>query len=295
MQKVLERLPSGARIAVIRLRSLGDCVLSTPALHLLKLHRPDLSIAVVVEDAFAPIFAGNPDLDAILPPSPLGLARWHPALCLNLHGGMRSAQLTLASRARFRAGFAHFRWRPLYNVQILTAQRILEISRTVHTAEHAACAVFHLGVPPAPIPRARLYVGAPGPAQPERPYAVIHPFASAPDKTWPAPRFAALARFFEENSIFSPSSSPHRVRVWMPFPATNRCPAPRSKRSNVCSPAQLSSPATIAARLTWPPRSESLWPYCSGHPTRRSGLLGGQRAPCSPARPATSAPFRLMP
>src|SRR5579863_3239741 len=204
MQKALERLPAGARIAAIRLRSLGDCVLSTPALHLLKLHRPDLSIAVVVDGAFAPVFSGNPDLDAILPPSPLALARWRPALCLNLHGGLRSAQLTLASRARIRAGFAHFRWRPLYNVRIPTAQRILGVSRTVHTAEHAACAVFHLGVPPSPIPRARLFVAALAPAQPDRPYAVIHPFASALEKTWPAPRFAALARYFQEELDLQP-------------------------------------------------------------------------------------------
>ena len=32
MSYLLERLPSGSRIAVIRLRSLGDCVLTTPAL-----------------------------------------------------------------------------------------------------------------------------------------------------------------------------------------------------------------------------------------------------------------------
>ena len=36
MENLLERLPSGSRIAVIRLRSLGDCVLTTPALALLK-------------------------------------------------------------------------------------------------------------------------------------------------------------------------------------------------------------------------------------------------------------------
>ena len=46
MASVLDRLPHGARVAVIRLRSLGDCVLTTPALALLKEYRPDLKIAV---------------------------------------------------------------------------------------------------------------------------------------------------------------------------------------------------------------------------------------------------------
>jgi len=44
MRNVLERLSPGARVAVIRLRSLGDCVLTTPALQLLKQFRPDLAI-----------------------------------------------------------------------------------------------------------------------------------------------------------------------------------------------------------------------------------------------------------
>lgn len=50
---MLDRLPPGSRIAVIRVRSLGDCVLTTPALFLLKAHRPDLRVALVVEDRYA--------------------------------------------------------------------------------------------------------------------------------------------------------------------------------------------------------------------------------------------------
>ena len=57
MDNLLERLPSGSRIAVIRLRSLGDCILTTPALSLLKNHRPDLKISVLVEPPFAAVFA----------------------------------------------------------------------------------------------------------------------------------------------------------------------------------------------------------------------------------------------
>ena len=49
---VLDRLAPGSRVAVVRLRSLGDCVLTTPALEILKRGRPDLRIAVVVEDRF---------------------------------------------------------------------------------------------------------------------------------------------------------------------------------------------------------------------------------------------------
>ncbi len=200
---VVERLPRGARVAIVRLRSLGDCVLATPALRLLKAHRPDLEIAVVVEPAWAAIYAGNPDVTSILGPSMAEVWRFRPHLALNLHGGARSARLTAASRARFRAGFAHFRHQWLYNVAIPTAQEILGVRRTVHTAEHAASAMFYLGVPIAEIPRAQLFAAGPV-ARPRRPYAVIHPMASTAEKTWPAGRFAAIAARFASELDLEP-------------------------------------------------------------------------------------------
>lgn len=190
MTTILDRLPSGARVAVIRLRSLGDCVLTTPALHLLKTARPDLKLSVVVEDAFAPLFEGNPEIENILAPSTAEIARLHPELVVNLHGGNSSAKLTFSSRARLRAGFTHFRFSALYNVRIPTAQQILKVHRKVHTAEHLASAIFFLGVPIREIPRAKLF--AP-PATRSAPFAVIHPVASAADKTWPAANFKKVA------------------------------------------------------------------------------------------------------
>jgi ADP-heptose:LPS heptosyltransferase len=201
MSTVLERLAPDARVAVIRLRSLGDSVLTTPALALLKQARPDLRIAVVVEPAFASIFAGNPDVECILNPSQSEISRWRPILALNLHGGGSSARLTLASRASFRAGFAHFRFQRLYNIQIPRAQEILGVDRKVHTAEHLASAVFYLGAPVNVIPRARLFTKMePRP----RPYAVLHPMASEPAKTWPRSNFRELADHIQNNLSLDP-------------------------------------------------------------------------------------------
>src|SRR5437588_5127262 len=103
MSSVLERLPDNGRVAVIRLRSMGDCILTTPAFSILKRARPGLSIAIVVEDRFAPLFEGNPDVSEILPPNRSRLHSFQPDLCLNLHGGPSSAALTAFSGARFRA------------------------------------------------------------------------------------------------------------------------------------------------------------------------------------------------
>src|SRR5580704_9915702 len=190
---LLERLPSGSRIAVIRLRSLGDCVLSTPALSLLKLHRPDLKISVIVEPRFSEIFAANPDIDE----SRDSMTR--ADLVINLNEGTRSMVLTALSRAKLRSGSAHHRYSFVYSHKIPTAQKILGVSRRVHTAEHLASAMFDLGVPQQEIPRAKLFAEPP-PARP--PYAVIHPFASAPDKAWPADRFIEIARTLHLDPIF---------------------------------------------------------------------------------------------
>lgn len=179
---------------VVRLRSLGDCVLTTPALALLKGYRADLCVGVVVEARFRAIFEGNEDVDELLGPSAARVAAWEAALCLDLHGGNRAAWLTLASRAPRRAGFAHARWAWTYRIRIPRAQAILGEERVVHTAEHLASAMFYLGVPPAEIPRAKL---AAQPRPPAAPFAVIHPLASAPEKTWPAPHFLLVAEHLD--------------------------------------------------------------------------------------------------
>jgi lipopolysaccharide heptosyltransferase III len=201
MSTVLQRLSPGARVAVIRLRSLGDCVLTTPAISLLKQFRPDLQIAVVVEDAFAPVFSGNPDIDRILPPKVSEVSRFRPHLAVNLHGGGSSAWLTLMSRAGLRAAFAHFRFAPIYNVRIPRAQAILNVDRTVHTTEHLASAMFFLGVPQREIPRAMLFAT---PKTRSCPYAVLHPLASAPEKTWASSNFLAVAEHIQRNLGLEP-------------------------------------------------------------------------------------------
>lgn len=217
MPPVLDRLPSGARVAIVRLRSLGDCVLTTPAIYLLKKHRPDLRVAVVVEPRFVALFEGNPDVDDIIMPE-IGLLRnWSPKLTLNLHGGTRSLWMTLGSLARWRAGFGHYRYSLGYNIRIPRAQEILGVDRVVHTAEHAASAMFHLGVPPSEVPRARLFADK---RWKQENFAVIHPYASAADKAWPAARFLEAAEFIQRvlhlTPIFigGPGDDPAPFQPW---------------------------------------------------------------------------------
>jgi heptosyltransferase-3 len=252
---VLDRLPKGARVAVIRLRSLGDCVLTTPALELLKRERPDLEVGIVAEERFASVFEGNPAISAILAPEVGVIRRWHSSLCLNLHGGTRSQLLTLASGARFRAGFGHHSGAAIYNVKIPRAQEILGEERPVHTAEHLASAMFYLGVPVGEIPRASLFAGH---RAAERPYAVIHATAALAYKTWPAERFLAVADHLERTLSVEPVFIGSGTDDLKPFERYRRIAgAPLKEIMSLLAGASLfvgndSGPAHMAAALGVP-------------------------------------------
>ena len=200
MDSVLECLPRGSRVAILRLRSLGDCVLTTPALDILKRFRPDLRLAVFVENRFREIFEGNPDLAEIHPPELAALRRFRPQLCLNFHGGTRSAWMTELSGAGYRAGFVHYRQQFVYNVHIPRAQEILQVDRKVHTAEHLASAIFFLGAPVCEIPRAKLVAGVGAPVAGAR-SAVIHAVAATPEKTWATANFLAIAAHLSQSGL----------------------------------------------------------------------------------------------
>lgn len=207
-ETVLSQLGRGARVAVVRLRSMGDTVLTTPALALLKQARPDLETFVVVEKPWDRLLESNPDIAGTVIHD--RSARWktiaavrrvRPELCLNLHGGSTSASLTVLSGARWRAGFAHFAFQAAYNLRIPRAQEILgrAADAPVHTAEHLASAMFHLGAASDPaqmeIPAARLFAE---PAQRPSPYAVFHVAAASFTKQWAAERFVELGRWLQD-------------------------------------------------------------------------------------------------
>jgi heptosyltransferase-3 len=225
---LLPDLPSGSRILLIRLRSLGDIVLLTPSLRLLKEWRSDLQISVMIESRFHDLLRGNPYVAEILSPGEeAGLrratTRLHAihrlrakkfALCANLHGGPTSGFLTRFSGARWKAGFAHFRSCRLYDFLIPDAREILK-QEIVHTAEHHAAAFFWMGLPRRPIPPTELYVSDAARAawqmemrrlgmNADQGYALIHPTALYQTKQWPAERFAQLGRHLNESHRLIP-------------------------------------------------------------------------------------------
>ncbi len=218
-------MPDGARIAFIRLRSLGDAVCSTPALQALRAWRPDLRLGYVIEDRFAAALEGQAELFILRTPAgsaaaaavrgelapahiiraqafwPLArrLRAWRPDLTINLHGGSRATALLLASGARWRAGFAGGANPWALNLRTPPAPPPPG-RRRLHCAEHVASLLFALGLPPAPLGPARL---APQPealstvrsrleqAGITAPYVFVHAGARDPSLIWPPERMAA--------------------------------------------------------------------------------------------------------
>lgn len=218
---ILPALPTGARILVVRLRSIGDIVLLTPALRILKEWRPDLRISVALESRFRELLEGNLDVAEILElENGRGLRkislrllaareirRRHFSLAANLHGGPTSAFLTRWSGAPLKVGFHHYRGRRMYEVLIPDAREILG-KPSLHSAELQACAFFHLGLPLSEVPRARLFTSPRHQAWWEekrsalglasgQDYAVIHPAALYATKQWAVENFARLGQYLE--------------------------------------------------------------------------------------------------
>lgn len=208
---ILGQLSHGAAVTVIRLRSLGDTVLTTPALQILRRERPDVWIVVLLDEGLLPLLEGSPDVDQIIPVTSSGkldlirlVRSLKPELCLNLHGGSTSAWITALSGAKWRAGYGHFTVQLVYNVRIPRAQEILgrATDAPVHTAEHHASAMFHLGAERVEIPPARLHA-KPRPS-PRAPYAVFHVAAAYETKRWDAENFLSAARYVKYKHGLAP-------------------------------------------------------------------------------------------
>ena len=218
-EKLLSSLPTGAKILFVRLRSLGDTVLSTPLYSALKAWRADLRISVLVESPNDEVLHNNPDLDEVIsisaaePGLPGSLsARWaalkrvHAVrfdCCINLHGGSTSAWVTALSGAKHRVGLNRFRKNFVYNVKIDVPER-KPTGEKQHTVEYQMEWLRRLGLPQSPIPPLRL---VPDPSlwlivrgklinaglDPARDYVVIHPASKFQTKEWTADGFAEVA------------------------------------------------------------------------------------------------------
>ena len=210
---LLPSLPEAAQILIVRLRSVGDVVLLTPALAALHSWRPDLRISVLIERSCKPLLEGNPAVAEILVARDflftVRVLRRRPfAAAYNQHGGPRSAILTAASGAPARVCWDGAQFSFLYNV-LVPRPGSGEGQARSHTVEHRMMQFYWTGLPPGPIPPAAIYPHrgavtlieqmlaeqgiAPGAA-----YAVLRPGAATFTKRWAPEHFAAIASWLRE-------------------------------------------------------------------------------------------------
>jgi ADP-heptose:LPS heptosyltransferase len=131
-----------------------------------------------------------------------------------------------------------------------------------------ASAIFALGAPTCEIPRARLF------AEPERresSYAVIHPFASEPAKTWPAPFFLQVAQHLKRELDLEPvfiSGPGEDLSPFQMWPTVANAPLTRTKQliagasmflGNDSGPAHMAAAFGLPVLVLFGPSDPIVW------------------------------------
>ncbi|MBV9241850.1 MAG: glycosyltransferase family 9 protein [Acidobacteria bacterium] len=204
--------PQIRRILVVKLRSIGDTVLSTPSLIALRRHAPQAEIDILLEDWVAPVLDGFEGVNVISMGSSTmdrlaaarQLRRRGYDVAFNLHGGTTSTFLAWASGARHRFGNADYQYSFLYNHKLSSPVDFWGREK-LHSAEQQLALIGHAGVPVDDLPKTKLEVVDAALASietrlseyatdPRSSLALIHPStAFTATKQWPAEKFACVA------------------------------------------------------------------------------------------------------
>ncbi len=197
------------RILVVKLRYLGDVLLSTPIVASLRAAFPGASLSMLVNPGTEPVIAENPHLDEILiaerTASPLRQLRFALALrrrrfdlVVDLTDGDRAAILSRITGASIRVGFnREGRWRGRLYTHVVPAhpQATPIIRQHLMALEVLAIPAVEslplLRVRPQD-ERAAMDALAAIDIGPGEPFVAVHPGARWWFKSWPAERFAGV-------------------------------------------------------------------------------------------------------
>jgi len=199
------------RVLIVKLRSIGDTVLVTPALIALKRSLPDAQIDILLEDWVAPLLKGFDAVDNILTVGKSFAARSKAAreirknkydVVFNMHGGTTATFFVRASGARHRVGYAGHQYSFLCNHLLSSASDFWQKEIT-HSVEQQLALIGSVGIPVDDLPRTRLAVTAGSAASLAEKlqaigfdaadsFAVIHPLAAFDSKRWAMENFAEV-------------------------------------------------------------------------------------------------------
>ena len=199
------------RVLVIRLRSIGDTVLSTPSLFALKRFLPHASVDILLEDWVAPVLAGFGHVDTVLTVPRKSTAararvaarlrRNHYDVVYNLHGGTTATLLARATGAKHRVGYTDYQYARFHN-HLSPASASLWQREKTHSVEQQLALLGWTGVPVSDRPPTQLAVteiAATKMAERLKTvglesarFAVVHPAAAFDTKQWATENFAAV-------------------------------------------------------------------------------------------------------
>ena len=205
------------RVLVIRLRSIGDTVLSTPSLYALKRFLPQAQIDILVEDWVAPLLANHPHVDNVIELkrgsviARMNVARelraTHYDVVYNLHGGTTATFLTRATGARHRVGYKTYQYANLHT-DLVPSPLLLWGQQKTHSVEQQLALLGWTGVPVSDRPRTRLGITPDATATviqhltqaglADSKIALIHPAAAFATKRWATENFARVAEYVAE-------------------------------------------------------------------------------------------------
>jgi heptosyltransferase-1 len=227
-----EPLPERPRILLLRTSSLGDVVHALPVLGALRRHLPGARLGWVVEEPFAPLLAGHPDLDQLIvvrlrrwgrqPLAPRSLAeiaaflaaldRFAPQVVLDLMGNHKAGVIAALSLAPRRIGHARA-WRREPSSALWLSERLPAAG--THAVDRALSLLDALGLPREPadfggdklfraplaaaagsatVPRGAATDATRQPTAASPPYALLHPGAGWGNKAYPAAWWGEAAR-----------------------------------------------------------------------------------------------------
>lgn len=220
------------RVLVVRLRSIGDTVLTTPSLLALKRFLPNVSVDILLEDWVAPVLDGFPHVDKIITlerKSTSSRARVARQLrsnkydvVYNLHGGTTATLLTRATGARHRVGYQTYQYARLHNHLSPSSSSLWGRDKT-HSVEQQLALLGWTGVPVSDRPATALAITPAASSTIETrltvsglaaaPFAVIHPAAAFATKQWGAEKFGRVAEDLRNRglavvAITTPSEKP---------------------------------------------------------------------------------------
>ena len=203
------------RVLVVRLRSIGDTVLTTPSLIELKKFLPGSRVDILLESWVAPVLDGFDSIDEVLTVGESNLSRIGAARALrsrrydvvfNLHGGTTATLLTAATGARYRVGFKHYRYSYLHNHVAGSSADFWGRTR-VHSAEQQMALLGSVGIPVSSEQKTRLNVTTESRSSIEASltgidrFALVHPAAAFATKQWDTEHFARTAEFLASEGL----------------------------------------------------------------------------------------------